>query len=65
MFQKVIEYGDRKILSMERNLMAEERLQVVPTFDNGTTFTVLDGENGKLRISFNRGLSAKMQDGHI
>ncbi len=65
MFQTVIEYGDRKIVSTERILIDEGRHQLVTTFDDGTTFTVSDGENGKPRISCSRELSAEMQDGHI
>lgn len=65
MYKTIIEFGDRKIISRERTLIAEGRLQVVTTFDDGTTFTVSDGENDKPRISCNRELSAEMQDGHI
>lgn len=65
MYRTIIDYGDRKIISRERTLIAEGRLQLVTTFDDGTTFTVSDGENGKPRISCSSELSAEMQDGHI
>lgn len=65
MFQTVIEYGNRNIISQKQTTAADESLQLVTTFDDGTTFTVSDGENGKPRISCSRELSAEMQDGHI